>query len=159
MVGHDEDLLRHVPRRMVGFLMHNHVGRISTPVEAQITLEPAGGVLGVDVGQKHIVVRCYDVTIGAFEPTFPPAGVDIVQVFVQLEMLLHEETVVGGESTRAGHALVQTEQTDFLEHAAAMFLVLGRDHVRPGLQPNGAEPQIGHRWDASVDTGTTASIA
>lgn len=79
--------------------MNNHVGRISTPVEAQITLKPAGGVLGVDVCQKHIVVCCYYVTISAFEPTFPSAGIDIVKVFMQLQVLLHKETVVGGEST------------------------------------------------------------
>lgn len=160
MVGHDEDLLQHVSRRMIRFLMHDHVGRIATPVEAEIALEPAGGVLGVDVRQQDIVVRCYDVAIGALEPALPPAGVGIVEVLVQLQVLLHEEPVVGGERARPGHALVQTEQTDFLEHTAAMFLVFGRHHVRPGLQPDGAEPEIGdHRWDTGVDAGTAARVA
>lgn len=108
MVGHDEYLLQQVPRRVVGFLMNNHVGRISTPVEAQVALESASGVLGVDMGQKYIVVCCYDVTISAFEPTFPAAGISIVEVVVQLQVLLHEEPVVGGESTRARHTLIQT---------------------------------------------------
>lgn len=139
MVGHDEDLLVQASRRMVGFLMDNHVGRISTPVEAQITLEPAGGVFGVDVSQQDIVVGGDDVTVSAFEPTFPAAGVGVVEVFVQLQVLLHEEPVVGGEGARAGHTLVQTEKTLFLEHTAAMFLVFGGDHVRPGLQPDGVE--------------------
>lgn len=139
MVRHDENPLRHSPHRMVGFLMNNYIGRIATSVEAQITLEAAGGMFGVNMRQQDIDVRCDYVTIGALQPTFPAVGVVAVDVFVQLQMLLHEKAIVGRKRARPRHTFVQAHQRFFFEHAAAVLLVFGRYHVCPRFQSHGVE--------------------
>lgn len=127
--------------------MDDNVGRVPAPIEAQVALEPTGGMFGIDVRQQDVVVRGDDITISTLEPTLPAAGVDVVEVFVQLQMLFHEKPIVGGERTGPGHTLIQTQQSVVLEHVAAVFSVFRRDHVGPRFQPYRVNMQIGHTGD------------
>lgn len=90
--------------------MDDHVGRVPASVEAQITLEPAGGMFGVNVRQQDVVVGGNDVAVGAFQPTLSSVCVAAVEILVQLQMLLDEEPVVRRERTRPGHTFVQTHE-------------------------------------------------
>lgn len=127
--------------------MDNNVGRIPAPIEAQVALESTGGMFGIDVRQQDVVVRGDDITIGAFKPALPAAGVDVIDVFVQLQMLFHKEPIIGGERTGPGHTLIQTQQCVVLEHVSAVFFVFSRDHIGPRFQPYRVNMQIGHTGD------------
>lgn len=138
--------------------MDHNVGGVPAPVEAQVALEAARRMFRVNVRQQRVVVRGDDVTVGTLEPALPAIGVVLVEVLVQLQMLLHEEPVVCGEGAVPGHTLVQAVQRDVLEHTAAVLLVLGGNHVRPGFQPHRVDSQIGHGLDVRVGVGTDVCV-